>query len=202
MDCAQFEILLADAIDGTLAADVREDFDRHRATCAICASLAEDAGAAVAFMERAAEVIPPPVLVTKILHATNSGWELALRGKGLRGWINRAFAPVLQPRFVLGAAMTIMSATMLTECAGLPKKNLTAQDLDPVRIVAALELRAERVWDRALKSYESMRLVYEVKDQLNEWSERQKEADEAEADSRADQRKLDPAPASHEGAGH
>lgn len=197
MDCAQFEILLADAIDGTLPADVRADFDGHRATCAACATLAEDAGSAVVFMERSAEVEPPAVLITKILHATDSGWELALRGKGLRGWINRTFAPVLQPRFVLGAAMTLMSATMLTQCAGLDKKNLTAQDLDPVRIVAALELRAERVWDRAVKSYENMRLVYEVKDQLKEWSDRQKEADEAAADNRAEQKKLDGAPAGH-----
>lgn len=191
MDCAQFEILLADAIDGALAPELRADFEGHRESCTACAMLAEDAMSAVAFMERAAEIEPPAVLMTKILHATNSGWELTLHGKGLRGWINRTFAPVLQPRFVLGAVMTLMSATMLTECAGLPKRTLTAQDLDPIRIVAALENRAERVWDRAMKSYESMRLVYEVKSQLNEWSQQQKEADEAAADSNADKRKLE-----------
>lgn len=195
MDCAQFEVLLADAIDGALAPDLRAQFDAHRASCRSCAALAEDAMAAVAFLERAADVEPPPVLMTKILHATGSGWELTLRGKGVRGWINRTFAPVLQPRFVLGAAFTLMSATMLTECAGLPKRTLTAQDLDPVRIVASLENRAERVWDRAMKSYESMRLVYEVKSQLNEWSQEQKEADEAAADAGADRRQLSPAPA-------
>jgi alkylhydroperoxidase family enzyme len=145
----------------------------------------------VAFLERAADVEPPPELTTRILHATNSGWELTFHGRGLRGWINRTFAPVLQPRFVLGAAMTLMSATMLTECAGLPKRTLTAQDLDPIRLVASLENRAERVWDRAMKSYESMRLVYEVKSQIDEWSQQQKEADEAAADQRADQKKLE-----------
>ncbi len=194
LDCAQFEILLADAIDGVLPADARADFDGHRATCPSCAMLAEDAMSAVEFMERAADVEPPPILMTKILHATNSGWELTLRGKGVRGWINRTFAPVLQPRFVLGAGLTLMTATMLTECAGLPKKTLTAQDLDPIRIVASLENRAERVWDRAMKSYESMRLVYEVRSQLNEWSEQQKEADQAAADANADKRKLDAVP--------
>lgn len=195
MDCAQFEVLLADAVDGVLAPELRAAFEEHRKSCRACASLAEDVMSAVDFMDRAADVEPPPVLMTKILHATNSGWELTLHGKGLRGWINRTFAPVLQPRFVLGAVMTIMSATMLTECAGLPKHTLTAQDMDPIRIVASLENRAERVWDRAMKSYESMRLVYEVRNQLSEWSQQQKEADEAAADANADQRKLDVAPA-------
>jgi hypothetical protein len=35
-----------------------------------------------------------------------------------------------------------------------------------------------------------MRLVYEIKSQLNEWKEQQAEAEEAAADSRANSRKL------------
>jgi Putative zinc-finger len=188
--CAEFEVFLADHIDGTLAPEQQEAFTRHMESCPACAAYAAEVSSAIAFMERTADVEPPPALMTKILHATNSGWELTLRGKGLRGWINRTFAPVLQPRFVLGAAFTLMSATMLTQCAGLPKRTLTAQDLDPVRIIASLENRAERVWYRTMKSYESMRLVYEVKSQLNEWSQQQREADEAAADASADSRKL------------
>ena len=42
-----------------------------------------------------------------------------------------------------------------------------------------------------MKSYESMRLVYEIKNQLNEWKQQQTEADEAAADARANSRKLD-----------
>jgi hypothetical protein len=192
MQCAEFEILLADYLDGAMAPGQREAFVSHLDSCPACALLAEEAASAIAFMDRAAEVDVPPVLMTRILHATNSGWELTLHGKGIRGWINRTFAPVLQPRFVLGAGLTLMTATMLTQCAGLPKRTLTAQDLDPVRIMASLENRAERVWDRAMKSYESMRLVYEVKSQINEWSQQQQEADEAAADASADGRKLPP----------
>jgi len=190
MQCAEFEILLADYLDGALAPGERAAFTAHMESCPACRALAEDAKSAVGFMGRAADVEMPAVVMTNILHATNSGWELTLHGKGIRGWINRTFAPVLQPRFVLGAALTVMSATMLTQCAGLPKRTLTAQDLDPVRIVGALENRAERVWDRAVKSYESMRLVYEVKSQLNEWSQQQQEADDAAADAGADSRRL------------
>src|SRR5436309_119101 len=107
LSCEQFEILLADQIDGELSAPGRAEdriaFDRHMRECAACAELAADARSAVSFLEIVADVEPPPILIGKILHETKSGWEFKLRAKGLRGWINRFFAPVLRPRFVMGA---------------------------------------------------------------------------------------------------
>jgi hypothetical protein len=192
MSCAEFEMLLADWIDETLAVPAREAeraaFAHHLESCAACAALLEDAASAVAFMERAADVEMPPELVSKILHATNSGWEFKLRGRGVSGWINRTFAPVLRPRVVMGAVLTLVSMTMLTRCA--PNHTLTAADLDPVRLWTSLDDRTHRVWDRAVKSYESMRLVYEVKNQINDWTEQQRQADEAAADAKANKRQL------------
>jgi hypothetical protein len=193
INCAEFEILLADYLDETLAAAAREAdraaFARHRESCAACAALAEDAQYAVAFMDRSAEIEPPPVLLTKILHATNSGWEFKLRGRGISGWINRTFAPVLRPRLVLSAMLTLVSLTMLSRCDGV--KTLTPADLDPVRVWTSLDDRTHRIWGRAVKSYESMRLVYEVKSQINEWTQQQRDEDEAAADARANTRKLE-----------
>jgi hypothetical protein len=192
LSCAEFETLLADWLDDTLSAPARaterEAFARHLETCPACAALLEDASAAMMFMERAAEVEMPQALVSNILHATNSGWEFKLRGQGLSGWINRTFAPVLRPRIVMGAMAFMLSATMLTRCA--PNHTLTPSDLDPVRLWTSLDDKAHRVWDRTVKSYESMRLVYEVKDQINVWSEQQKQQDEASADAKADQRRI------------
>jgi hypothetical protein len=192
MSCAEFEMLLADWIDGTLAVPARQSeraaFASHLDSCEACATLLEDATAAVAFMDRAADVEVPPALVSKILQATNSGWEFKLRGRGISGWINRTFAPVLRPRVVMGAMLTILSATMLTRCA--PNRTLTAADLDPVRLWTSLDDRTHRVWDRTVKSYESMRLVYEVKNQINDWTEQQRQEDEAAADARASKRQL------------
>ncbi len=194
LSCAEFETLLADWIDEALAAPARETerdaFVHHLQTCAACATLLDDATSAVAFMDRAADVEMPPELVSKILQATNSGWEFKLRGRGVSGWINRTFAPVLRPRFVMGAVLTIMSMTMLTRCA--PNRQLTAADLDPVRLWTSLDDRTHRIWDRAVKSYESMRLVYEVKNQINDWTEQQREEDEAAADAKANKRQLQP----------
>jgi Putative zinc-finger len=192
LSCAEFERLLADWIDGALAVPARQAerdvFVRHLESCSACAALLEDASAAVAFMDRAADVEMPPALVSKILQATNSGWEFKLRGRGVSGWINRKFAPILRPRFVMGAVLTLVSMTMLTRCA--PNRTLTAADLDPVRLWTSLDDRMHRVWDRTVKSYESMRLVYEVRNQINDWTEQQRQEDEAAADARANKRQL------------
>ena len=191
--CAEFEVLLADWIDGTLALSAESDaFLRHLESCKACGELAEDTRFAMGFMERASDVEVPPVLVSKILQATNSGWEFKLRGKGISGWINRTFAPVLKPRFVMGAMLTLMSATIMAHGCGFQQgKTFTAADLDPVRLWTALDNRTHRIWDNAVKSYESMRLVYEVRTRINDWTEQQKLEDEAAADARADKRKLE-----------
>ena len=67
MNCAEIEILICDYVDGTLSADRRALVERHLAECPACAELARDSAAAVAFIERAAEVGPPPELITRIL---------------------------------------------------------------------------------------------------------------------------------------
>lgn len=198
MTCAEFEVLLADSLDGALAAAGRERerdlFAQHLKACGACAAMANEVQSALAFVELAAEAEPPRELVGKILHATNFGWELKLRSKGIRGWVNRAFAPVLRPRFVMGAMLTVMSLTMLTRCAGGPGTTLTAADLDPVRLWTSLDGRGHRVWDRAVKGYESMRVVYEIRNQIDDWNEQQAADEQAAAEASANSRKL-PTPA-------
>ncbi len=194
LNCAEFEVLLADSMDGALAAPGREAernaFAQHLETCEACAAMAAEVRSAVAFMEMAADAEPPQELVGKILLATNSGWELKLRGPGIRGWINRFFAPVLKPRFVMGAMLTLMSLTMLTRCAGGSKNTMTAADLDPVRLWTSLDTRGHRVWDRAVKGYESLRVVYEIRNEISDWNKQQAANDEAAADAKANSRQL------------
>ena len=60
MNCSDFEILLCDYLDGTLAPEQRRSVEAHRDACPACAELARDVVGVTAFIERAAAVEPPP----------------------------------------------------------------------------------------------------------------------------------------------
>ncbi len=169
MRCSDLEALICDYVDGTLTAAEKATVELHLASCASCRALVEDARAAVEFVERAAEVEPPPALVNHLLFEARQGAARPVRERG--GWLRRLLEPVLQPRFAMGMAMTILSFAMLARFAGVPVRQLRLADLEPAKVWMAAEDRALRAWDRAKKYYESLRLVYEIQQTLKEWSE-------------------------------
>jgi hypothetical protein len=181
MTCEDFDGLLCDYIDGTLPAATRQIAEVHIGSCAGCAELVRDSRFVLEFASRSEEVEPPKELFTKILNQVpQSG--LAAQVSNSQSWITRrfreVFSPILQPRFVMGAMMTLLSLSMLTRCAGPPKHPLTASDLDPVRLWVSLDDKVERTWVRSVKAYESMRLVYEVQSRVSEWKQKQQEDEE------------------------
>src|ERR1700686_1091328 len=92
---------------------------------------------AMSFMERAAEADPPPQLMTRILHETASGRHGRLgRPSGIRAWFERALGWVLQPRLVMGMALTIFSFSMMARCPGISPRQLRPSDMDPKKIWA------------------------------------------------------------------
>jgi anti-sigma factor RsiW len=175
MNCADVEILLADYVDGTLAADQKSALESHLSTCSTCQELASDVTGAVAFIGRSADVTAPPELVTRILFEVTSGpSHVAVKPS----WVRRIFGntiggkfmePVLQPKYAMGMAMTLLSFAMLGRFAGIEVRHLTPADLDPVKIWTAAEDRATRTWQRGVKYYESLRLVYEIESRVKEW---------------------------------
>jgi anti-sigma factor RsiW len=182
MNCADVEILLADYQDGTLAADQKAAIESHLSACKACEELARDIAGAVAFMERAAEVTAPPELVTRILFEISSGPSHEVVKAS---WFRRIFGnrigslmePVLQPRYAMGMAFTLLSFAMLGRFAGIEVKGLSRADLDPVKIWTSAEDRVTRTWQRGVKYYESLRLVYEIESRVKEW--RDDSSDEA-----------------------
>lgn len=174
LTCLDIEVLLADYVDGTLPESDRIGVETHLASCAACAEFARDVAGAVQFVESAALVEPPKELVNKILFQVGNGVSRApsrpslLRrvfGKTLGGWLE----PVVQPRFAMGMAMTMLSFAMLGRQVHV--RQLKPSDLDPVAIWNAAEDRVARTWDRGVKYYESLRVVFEVQSRLSEWSE-------------------------------
>lgn len=172
MNCADFEILLADYVDGQMPDEQKSAFEAHLSGCAECRELAHDAKAAMGFMERAALVEAPPELLTRILFEVSSGPSHAVvKPSWIRRVLGRRLETILQPRFAMGMAMTVLSFAMLGRFSGIQVRQLKAADLDPVKVWTSVEDRVHRSWERAVKYYENLRLVYEIQSRLKEWSE-------------------------------
>jgi len=172
VNCADVEILLADFVDGTLRGDAASALEAHLAGCAACNQLARDSAEAVAFMERAAVVEAPPELVTRILFEVTAGPSRAVIKPSLvRRLFGKWLEPVLQPRVAMSMALTVLSIAMIGRFTHV--RQLTPSDLDPVKVFAAAEDRVIRWYNRGVKYYESMRVVYEIQSRLKEWAEEQ-----------------------------
>jgi hypothetical protein len=175
LSCADVEVMLADYVDQTLLDRDVSDLKAHFAICPACQELAADAAAAVAFMDRAEVVEAPPELVNRILFeiGNKTGHQMVkpplwqrLFGKGLQ--------PFLQPRFAMGMAMTMLSFGMLLRMEGVREWT----DLNPVNLYAAAEDKATRIWDRGVKHYQSLKLVWEIQTRYQEWLADQENAQE------------------------
>ena len=168
MNCAEFETLLADYLDDTLSTRERAAMDAHVSSCSRCREFLADVAGAVGFLKQAEEITPPPELITRLAYAAPIG---RVRGPfeepGLVSRLtSRWLTPILQPRLVMGMAMTILSFAMLERCTGVRVQHIQAADLNPVRVVGGVEDKVIRVKDRAVKYYENLRWVYEIETQV------------------------------------
>ncbi len=172
MTCADLETLICDYVDGTLRGAQKSAVEEHLKQCAACAELVRDSAAAVAFMERAADVEVPPELVTRILFEVSSGHRhVPARAAGIRRFFGKWVEPILSPRWAMGMAMTVLSFAMMGRFAGIEVRQLKPADLDPVKVWVAVDDRVHRTWERVVKYYESMRLVFEIQTRLKEWGD-------------------------------
>src|SRR5690606_25985157 len=109
--------------------------------CASCAELARDVAGAVAFLGRVPEVGPPDELLARIAFQIPPG-NVAPRGP--KAWLASWLQPIVQPRFAMGMAMTILSFSMLGRFTGVELQQLKPSDLHPVAVWAAIDDRAHR----------------------------------------------------------
>ena len=176
MNCAQFESVLADYLDGTLPTGQQNAFEEHLSTCSACRELAADAGGGLSFLRRVTdEVEPPPELITRIAYQAPLGRKKepferqTLLGRLSSKWL----LPVLRPRLAMGMAMTILSFAMLERCTGVHTQNIQAADMNPVRVWNGVEDKGLRLKDRVLKYYDNLRIVYEIETRLKDLQESQ-----------------------------
>jgi hypothetical protein len=181
MKCPEFESILADYLDGTLSDSERAAVELHAAECAPCGTFMAEVGNGVALLGRLEPVEPPPALITRIAFQSPLG---RVRGPYERQTLWERFSlkwlqPVLQPKFVMGAAMMVLSFTMLERCTGTRVEHIQSADLNPVRVWSGMEMRAARTKDRMLKYYENLRIVYEVEARVRELQRQQDDNDKA-----------------------
>src|SRR5581483_12149217 len=105
MQCAEFDLLLTEALDGTLAGPDLDRFQAHAQVCSVCGPLFAEIDGGRRLLKSLAQVEPPARLVNNILaattgldtvrmHAPAHGRPQPTLGDRVRGWMEPIFAPV------------------------------------------------------------------------------------------------------------
>jgi hypothetical protein len=181
MSCSEFDALLSQAIDGTLAGEKLASFEAHGRVCQLCGPLLHEAEAGRSWLKSLAEVEPPPELVTNILLRT-SGVVSAQRhvaGKTetgswmgrLRDWAGIVGSPIVamarQPRFAMSFGMAFFTLSVTLSLAGVKLSDLRHMDLRP----SAIRRTYYETTGRVVKYYENIRFVYEIESRVRQFKE-------------------------------
>jgi hypothetical protein len=192
IECAEFEALLSDAIDGndggshgggqlslSLSPARREMFDSHRRVCAVCGPLFADVQAGQHWLRSLEAVEPPAYLVHNILAATTGvvstrtlaampGGRTTPFAERAREWWDSFITPVRgfvrQPRFVMSFGMIFFSFSLALSAAGVKPRDVAKVDLRP----AALRHAYNDAEIKVVKYYDNIRFVYEIESKLRE----------------------------------
>lgn len=177
MRCAEFDLLLSDALDEVLTGQTRERFLAHASSCQTCGPLWAEALEGMKALRAMAEVAPPANLVHNILAAT-SGIDTARLhsarvpqvswSERLKEWMDVVAAPawatVRQPRFVMSFGMVFFSLSVTLSIFGVKVSDVAKLDLRP----SALKRSYYETSGRVVKYYENIRFVYEIESRVRE----------------------------------
>lgn len=160
MQCAEFDALLADALDGTLTVEKQAGFELHKTECATCSAMFAEAEAGLKWLETLDEVEPPRNLVHNILVATTGVTETAreteIRKQPLwdrvRVWFTPHVSPLMTRRFAMSCAMAFFSVSMVMSVTGIRPRDLTPKGITRACVDGQTKL---------VKYYENIRFVYE-----------------------------------------
>jgi len=170
MQCHEFDALLSEVVDGTLAGAELARFEAHRSACPTCGPMFVAAERGRQLLHSLVEVAPPANFVHNVLAATvGRVEETAPAAHAGEGWWEKLRArlrtgPVLQPKFVMSFAMAFFSISLIMSLAGVKVGNLRRLDLSPSAIVRG----AYEAQGRVVKYYENIRFVYEIESRVRE----------------------------------
>ena len=181
MQCTEFDALLSQAIDGTLAGERLSTFEAHSRDCKLCGPLLQEAEAGHTWLKSLAEVEPPQELVTNVLLRT-SGVLTNRQGTArraataswmdlVREWGSAIAAPVIsvarQPRFAMSFGMAFFTLSVTMSLAGVRLSDLRHLDLRP----SAVRRTYYETQGRVVKYYENIRFVYEIESRVRQFKQ-------------------------------
>jgi Putative zinc-finger len=186
IECAEFEALISDALEGRLSPARKESFEAHRRVCEVCGPLFAEVQAGQQWLRALEAVEPPAYLVRNILAATSgvvsrrslsataatAGGRTPPLGERVRerwdsfsaSFFRPVAAFVRQPRFVMSFGMIFFSFSLALNVAGVKAKDVAKIDLRPAAVRHAYN--GAQVW--VVQHYENIRFVYEIESKLRE----------------------------------
>jgi len=179
IECAEFEALLSDALEGQLNPAHKESFEAHRRVCEICGPLFTDVQAGQQWLRSLQAVEPPAHLVHDILAATSgvvstralaatAGGRTTPFGERLRERWDSFFTPLVafvrQPRFVMSFGMIFFVVSLVLSTAGFKPSDVAKIDLRP----SALRHAYNDAQIKVVKYYDNIRFVYEIESKVRE----------------------------------
>ena len=180
MKCREFEAQLCEYIDDSLTFDERRSADEHLLECVECADLHAEAEFASRVLRQAPAIEAPVELVADIIHNTvgyaGRAPVAATAGAPLEGglparFLRPIFSPILQPRFVMSMAMTMLSFSMLTFYAQNLWQRWQSGDISITETVQSVELRIDEVWDNTVEFYDAAVMLYQLQTGFGEPSD-------------------------------
>ena len=159
----ELENLVSEYLEGQLDLIRRLEFEAHVGACPGCGELVADVRRAMEYCHSAEGMEPAPWLIPKILRAT-----IGERQPTLFERLVAFLRPGLQPRVVYGVAMTVFSASIIINAAGINLRQFTLADLNPRTWVHRADRTGHLLYARAEKFYYDLRVVYEIESRLRQ----------------------------------
>jgi hypothetical protein len=194
MQCAEFDALLSQAIDGTLSGERLLAFEAHGRQCSVCGPLLQDAEAGRHWLKSLAEVEPPVDLVTNILIQTSGlapgrAGMRASWGDRMRRWAGTVLSPLVvvarQPRFAMSFGMAFFTLSVTLSLAGVRLSDFRHLDLRP----SAIRRTYYETSGRVVKYYENIRFVYEIESRVRQFKQATTPVKERPPETRDNKRK-------------
>ncbi len=182
--CGAWETLLTDALDGLLKPEDEAQFAEHKATCAACAALYEEARKGREWLEfLSPEPDVPAGLLERILARTGPGYAASAPMPALAGsrtvpafvppvWQQQGFfartRQAMQPGILMTAAMAFFSIALTLNLTGVRLSTLRLADLRPVAVRSYMERQLNMASVPIVRYYDHLRFVYEVESRVRQ----------------------------------